>query len=478
MEDLYPSRGLDRRSFVKGLGFVSLGVVLAGLGGCETLCQQIRNRPVRRRLRLGSAEADAAIATYKDAVSLMKALPASDPRSWTAQAALHGTPAGFNFCQHGTSHFFSWHRAYLLYFERICQELTGNKDFGLPYWNWNQDPQMHPAFTDPASPLLNPRVNTSVAGFGAFSDSTMDGIFPDGNFFSFGSQIEGTPHNTAHGVVGGEMGSAVSARDPVFWAHHCMVDYCWAKWNLELGNDNTNDPTWMNTSWDHFVNGNGDPVSVTAGATTLMPLLSYRYESSAVGSAAATAAWSASELRALEKRVKEGADIRFDIKTRIPIVERARLSMARPFSAETRVSARDFSALIESDSSRERIFASIDYASLPPTNDFFVRVFLNLPTANADTPTDDPHYAGSFAFFGTQAGHAGHEGTHDPKTDFLVNVTDTLQVLKRAGVLRADSPISVQLVVVPIAQELASSQAELDVERIDLIVTPVRIRSR
>lgn len=479
MEHLYPIRGLDRRTFIKGLGFVSLGFVYASLGGCETLCQQIRNRPVRRRLRTGSAEVDAAIATYKNAVTLMKGLPAGDPRSWSAQAALHGTVSGgFNLCQHGTTHFFSWHRAYLLYFEQICRELTGDEKFGLPYWNWNQNPQMHAAFTDPASPLFHPRVNTSVAGFNAFADSTMDSIFPDTNFFTFSSQIEGTPHNTAHGVVGADMGTGGSAVDPIFWAHHCMVDYCWAKWNLELDNDNTNDATWTGTSWDHFVNGNGDPVSVTAGLTTLMPLLSYRYESSAIGSAAATPEWSVSELRAIEKRVREGADVRFDIKKRIPIAERASLSMARPFSSKMRVSAADFSALIESDTARERIFASIDYASLPPTNDFFVRVFINLPTANAGTPTDDAHYAGSFAFFGTQAGHAGHDGSHHPKTDFLVNVTDTLQTLRRRGELRADAPLSVQLVAVPIAERLASPEAELMLERIDLIITPVHIRSR
>ena len=66
-------------------------------------------------------------------------------------------------------------------------------------------------------------------------------------------------------------------------AHHCMVDYCWAKWNIELGNDNTNDAGWAGTSWNHFVDQNGDPVNVTAGLTTIMPLLSYQYESSAVG---------------------------------------------------------------------------------------------------------------------------------------------------------------------------------------------------
>src|SRR3989442_10734214 len=92
---------LDRRAFIKGLGWIGTGLLVATFGGCETLLEAIKNRPTRRRLRTGSAEVDAAIATYKQAVTLMKALPSSDPRSWSAQAAIHGTVSGgFKFCQH------------------------------------------------------------------------------------------------------------------------------------------------------------------------------------------------------------------------------------------------------------------------------------------------------------------------------------------------------------------------------------------
>ena len=219
-----------------------------------------------------------------------------------------------------------------------------------------------------------------------------------------------------------------SPLDPVFWAHHCMADYCWAKWNIELENDNPNDPGWNNTSWDHFVDGNGDPVSsVTAGVTTIMPLLSYQYESSAIGSSPAQAALAAADFKKLEKRVREGADMRFEIKRRVRIADQARITLARPASLQAPVTPGDFSALVESDRAKERVFASIEWAQMPPTNDFFVRVFVNLPDASINTPTEHPHFAGSFAFFGTQTqGQHGHHG----KTDFLVNVTDTL---KRIG---------------------------------------------
>lgn len=471
-------KDMNRRVFIKGVGYVSLGLIFSTLlGGCEScfesLREQIKNRPVRRRLRTGSPEVDHDITVYKDAVNKMKALPSSDPRSWAAQAAIHGTAAGFNFCQHGTNHFFDWHRAYLLYFERICQELTGEKKFGLPYWNWNQDPVMHPEFTNPTSPLFHPRNNTSIAGNPAFSDAQLNTIFADNDFFTFSSQIEGTPHNTAHVIVGGDMGGGGSPLDPVFWAHHCMVDYCWAKWNIELNNDNTNDNAWVGTSWDHFVDGDGNPVTVTAGITTLMPFFSYRYETSAVGGFSAgmdLTARSAGELKKIETRLRKGANIRFEIKKRVPIAKGARLTISKPYSAETKLSADDFDALIESDRRADRIFARINYAQLPLVNDFFVRVFINLPNANPQSPTDDVHYAGSFAFFGTHTA-----GGHPGKTDFLVSVTETLQNLKRQDQLKVGTPVSVQLVAVPATEQFIRPDTELTLEDVEFIISPVII---
>jgi hypothetical protein len=162
MEDIDPLSNAGRRVFIKGLGFVSVALLLGTLGGCDKLADAIKNRPIRRRLRTGSAEVDADIDTYRQAVAAMKALPASDPRSWGAQAEIHGTVAGgFKFCEHGTDHFFDWHRAYLFYFEKICQKLTGNPKFGLPYWNWNQNLDIHPAFLDAASPLACPGLTQS-----------------------------------------------------------------------------------------------------------------------------------------------------------------------------------------------------------------------------------------------------------------------------------------------------------------------------
>src|SRR6266550_4893600 len=82
------SSEFSRRVFVKGLGFVTVGLILGAIGGCDLdkLLEAIANRPTRRRLRVGSPEVDADIATYRQGVTLMKALAAGDPRSWDNQA--------------------------------------------------------------------------------------------------------------------------------------------------------------------------------------------------------------------------------------------------------------------------------------------------------------------------------------------------------------------------------------------------------
>ncbi|HEV7683522.1 MAG TPA: tyrosinase family protein [Pyrinomonadaceae bacterium] len=472
-EELISPNGHSRRVFVQGLGFVSIGLLLGLFGGCEKIIEDIKNRPIRRRLRPGVPEVDADIAIYRDAVTAMKGLPGGDPRHWNAIAAIHGSGCCFNFCEHGTNHFFDWHRAFLLFFERICQKLTNKPKFGLPYWNWNQNGAINPAFLDSSSVLFLARSDTDMTGRSFVSTAELDPIMADTNFFSFRQQLEGTPHNLVHSNVGGTMGGASSALDPVFWTHHCMIDYCWAKWNIDLGNDNTNDPAWVNHVNSHFVDQDGNPASMAAGLTTILPLLSYQYESSAIGSNPAKLA--IKDFKKLEARIKAGADIKFEVKQRVRLADKAEVSIGRPISRETKLSTADFSSIINADAAKEKVFVTIDFAQLPPASDFAVRVFVNLPAANSTTPTTDPHFAGSFGFFGTTepSDFAGHK--HQPQ--FLVNITDTLQRLKRSGELKDGTPLSVQLAPAPFRGQFEKADTQLQLEKIDIITTPVIVHA-
>ena len=115
----------SRRAVLATLAHAALlGLGGATLGGCEHIRRKIAQRRTRRDLATLAAN-DPIIETYRAAVAAMKALPASDPRNWNRQAQIH-----FDLCPHSNWFFLPWHRAYLLYFEQICCELTGNDDLG------------------------------------------------------------------------------------------------------------------------------------------------------------------------------------------------------------------------------------------------------------------------------------------------------------------------------------------------------------
>jgi len=258
-----------------------------------------------------------------------------------------------------------------------------------------------------------------------------------------------------------------------------MIDYCWAKWNIELNNNNTNDGVWISHANSHFVDADGNPQEQNGGITTIEPLLSYRYESSAIGNSPATAELTTkSAFQKVEQRVRAGANIRFEVKQRVRLADKTAVSIAKPFSKETRLAPQDFAAIVNSDTARERIFANIAFAAVPPQSDFSVRVFVNLPSASSSTSTEDPHFAGSFAFFGTHGAGAAPQaavGGHQHQPTFLVNLTNTIQRLRSSGQLNEGTPISLQLVPVPFAGKFEHEETQLELNGIEIITTPVII---
>ncbi len=154
---------LDRRTFLKVVGAIPFAVWMErdALAQTGTLV----------RYNVLSTEGQAMLKIYADGVSKMKALPASDPRSWTFQWYIHAVPddrtkttelnriypvsgperdAGKQCLETCQAHFnranepffLPWHRMYLLRFERIIRKLT------------NQ-PQVHVALLE----LFGSRIN-------------------------------------------------------------------------------------------------------------------------------------------------------------------------------------------------------------------------------------------------------------------------------------------------------------------------------
>jgi len=443
----------SRRDFLRGAGAVGVTGLALWAGGCDACRTQIENRPTRRNISNLPAN-DPIIQTYKDAVAKMQALPSSDGRNWTKQAEIHQ-----NHCPHSNWWFLPWHRAYLFYFERICRKLTGNKDFALPYWNWSTSPSIPAPFWGNGNPLFdNTRIATqsSVASSSMVGPTTITNILNETNFFLFASaqattqrqfagygQLEGTPHNYIHGFVGGDMGAFMSPLDPVFWCHHNMIECLWVDWNINRGNPNTNDANWNNFQFTDFVDEDNNPVTVQVAVTLLYPILSYQFES--CGPTALSA--KIQDKEQLKEWLRKGAPAKLEFVKRFEVRQPISAEIQKPAGGRIKVEPEAFRTVLQNGN--DKAVLTVDEVEIPEKQDVFVRVFINKPDASAQTPLEDPHYAGSFAFFccPEEKSGQGMAMTGRPKAGYLVDMTSTIRNLNQGGSLSPD--MDVTLVPVP-----------------------------
>src|SRR5215469_7939883 len=136
------SNHFTRRRFMVAAGAAATTV----LGSSIFTLDSVWAAPVMRRNLGGMAASDPVLASYRKAIKAMKALPTTNPLSWDYQAAIHGTTlsgshTAWNTCEHGTHFFWSWHRMYLYWFERIIRKMSGDSSWALPFWDYNSPSQ-------------------------------------------------------------------------------------------------------------------------------------------------------------------------------------------------------------------------------------------------------------------------------------------------------------------------------------------------
>ena len=394
-----------------------------GLGGCDKIFNQIKNRPVRRDGTMLSAN-HAVFKTYREGIQLMRQLGKSDPRNWRRVAEVH-----LNFCPHGNWYFLPWHRAYLMMIENIIRELTGEKSFAMPYWDWRCRQTLPAPFWQNGS-ILHPATNTGDADYAFTRDigpsdgadpsmvgtATLDNILNEPVFELFASgqnsqgNLEGTPHNHVHGsFIGGTMGNYLSPLDPVFWLHHCVLDYFWFEWNSR-GNANTGAAAWVNHDMTDFVDGQGNSTVQKVAAMPLAPLLAYRYESPRN----CTRVFQPVDERVLKAFLEKARQVPVKPVRIFPI-------SPRPLIDPVRVPRATFDlppeAVQSTIGANQRLLLQIADVVPPPDDKTMVRVFVNLPEGGEASP-ESPNYAGTFAFF-TDPGHPHAYNTYVDLTPAL-----------------------------------------------------------
>ena len=281
------SNRFTRRNFIVTAGAAASTVLGSSIFNLESVWAA----PYIRRNLGGMAASDPILVSYRKAIKAMKLLPDSNPLSWAYQAAIHGVPGpslhtSWNTCEHGTPYFWSWHRMYLYWFERIIRKMSGDNGWALPYWDYISPSQrsLPVPFRDPSSELYlanrGPGWNAGTASYlASHVDPTSGNSFVD--FFSGQTGLESNPHDNVHVDMGGAMGNpSTAAPDPVFYVHHSNIDRLWNLWLAQGGGraDPLSTASWKNKAYTFF-DENGNSVNMTTcDILRAAQQLNYTYE--------------------------------------------------------------------------------------------------------------------------------------------------------------------------------------------------------
>lgn len=205
------------------------------------------------------AMSEADLTAFRAAVA--KAMAIGDNRGYEHFARMHGY--SLNLCKHNSLLFLPWHRAYLYMFELSLRDLGG--DVRLPWWDWTSNlahrDGLPPAYVQSDGGLssapvpLDPRTLQVVKDRVPWSldlsgpvPKTIRNPDPPGrlptaedvasvrdarSYQDFTSRLEDI-HDGVHGWFKGTMAIVpLAAFDPIFWAHHAMIDRIWYLWQLD-----------------------------------------------------------------------------------------------------------------------------------------------------------------------------------------------------------------------------------------------------
>ena len=319
---------LTRREFLRSGGFAAAALCLRPWPGQAALA----NAAIVTRYSVQSSEGKEMLAILADAVTKMRALPEGKPHSWVFQWYTHlvkgsnftleqnkkreleriykgasgaerdAAEAMWNTCEPHTDelrsdYFLPWHRMYLFFFEQIVRTQTGATQFTLPYWDYYDPAQraLPAEFRKPDDPVWGPlysadrwpRINQGkpvdeppTAGpitLNAMKATT----YKNGEVSGFCSSVQSDPHRQVHFSVGnlkGMMSFPYTAKDPVFWLHHCTIDRMWASWNKAGGKNPDDDAVFLAEDYT-FVDGSGAMVTRKVGEFLDTEALGYAYDS-------------------------------------------------------------------------------------------------------------------------------------------------------------------------------------------------------
>jgi len=474
---------LERREFLTaGLavgGALALQGVLTSRVGAQP--------PTAAFTRYSVFDPHAGLDSYVKGVAKMKewaAADVNDPRGWTFQAAIHGSAMegpSFNQCEHASWWFFSWHRAYLWFFERMIRQASGDTQFALPYWDWDSDGRksLPPAFRDSNSTLFDNTRNDSVNNGDPLPALDIDprGALSTASFLGptfnpgFGGtplprgakgRLENPPHDAVHVLISGNMGDpSTAALDPIFWLHHANIDRLWDVW-LASGRVNPSQDAWKNNTDNGqvlpfpFYDENSNQVTVlTADFIPGSARLDYQYDnlngnpavmltSKKLRTQVVAEGETGEKLKGQEiDKAKQEA---MDTKRKKLFGEASRVKLT---ASEDKITLGGEPVVVEAkiaEENRPRLKLALELAkedvARPPAVVLHIegveskgppgvvyRVFLNKPKDAVGNDPDETNFVGTIALFRAK----GHGHKEKMGEDFTFDITRLVQNLKERG---------------------------------------------
>jgi hypothetical protein len=125
--------------------------------------------------------------------------------------------------------FLAWHRWFLRQFELRLQQ--ADPEVTVPYWDWITYRRLPVHLNRPAE-LRRWRLTRQWDPEYLPTRGELTPVMRRKKFGAFQTRLEFL-HGGVHIAVGGEAGQMSTARspaDPLFWLHHANIDRLWAKW--------------------------------------------------------------------------------------------------------------------------------------------------------------------------------------------------------------------------------------------------------
>jgi tyrosinase len=459
------------------------------------------------RYNLASANGQAMLKKYAQAVKIMMALPPSDPLSWVFQWYTHAVPtnttkaaalslifgrnpsstkslatAMWNTCQghfaaSGEPYFLPWHRMYVCYFEEIIRAVLKDPKFSLPYWNYStrtgypipkefrmqNDPLWGPLYrpdrrsvVNAGQPIFNP--SNSASDLSTAPAMGQTSYLPVGVVQGFNETLDSGLHGNVHVFVGTNVGMGKipwAANDPIFWMHHCNIDRIWASWN-NAGNANPTTLAWSNKVFV-FAGPDGKEVKPVVKDYTNTKKCDYSYDELISSPAHIAVAVNTLAAAAVVPPVTVAKSQSGPVALSGTAPVRVNLQAAAPSPAPTLApgatsAASPLSAKLSVLPENRRLYLVLNDIKAEDQPEVLYRVYLDLPNDGAPSDPVNSHYVGTFNFFAAVP-HGDDHADHGARS-VSFDITDVAANLDAKGLLKSQPAVT----IVPSSEPAANAK--------------------